>query len=135
MSRREIREHIFKLLFLLEFYTGDELNEQAEFYMDEVEKAAPAAEEKQYIAEKFRRIESELPEIDQKLTEVSSGWKLKRMNKVDLAILRLAAYEAMKDEEIPTGVAINEAVELAKKFGGDDSPSFVNGVLAKLVKE
>lgn len=56
------------------------------------------------------------------------------MNKVDLAILRLAAYEVLEDDDIPVGVAINEAVELAKKYGGDDSPSFVNGVLGKIAR-
>ena len=134
MSRREIREHIFKLLFLLEFYQKDELDEQAEIYMDEVEEAAPSKSESEYIFDKFRKIEADMGEIDAHLSEESSGWKLSRMNKVDLAILRLATYEVLKDEDIPVGVAINEAVELAKKFGGDDSPSFVNGVLAKIAK-
>ena len=55
------------------------------------------------------------------------------MGKADLSILRLAVYEMKYDEEIPVNVAINEAVELAKKFGSDDSPAFVNGILAKLV--
>lgn len=134
MSRREIREHIFKLLFLLEFYQKEEISEQAELYMDEIEEAAPTQEEQQYILDKFHKIEEVIPELDTRLTEESKGWKPSRMNKVDLAILRLAVYEVQKDEDIPTGVAINEAVELAKKFGGDDSPSFVNGVLAKIAK-
>lgn len=135
MSRREIREHIFKLLFLLEFYRKDELNEQAQLYMDEVESAGRTPQEEQYILEKFHHIEESLGDIDARISENSSGWKISRMNKVDLAILRLAAYEALQDEEIPVGVALNEAVELAKKFGGEDSPSFVNGVLAKLVRQ
>lgn len=133
MSRREIREHIFKLLFLLEFHRADELNEQAELYMDEVEAAAATEEETAYIIEKFHKIEDSIPEIDKMLSDAATGWKLNRMGKVDLSVLRLAVYEMKKDEEIPVGVAINEAVELAKKFGGDDSPAFVNGVLAKLV--
>ncbi len=134
MTRRELREHIFKLVFLLEFYQKDELNSQAQLYLDEVEEAAPNAEDAEYICGKFHKIEESLPEVDYCLSRESSGWKLSRMNKVDLAILRLAVYEILKDEEIPVGVAINEAVELAKKFGGDDSPSFVNGVLAKVVR-
>ena len=77
-------------------------------------------------------MEEHLPELDKQIEEVSVGWKLNRMSKVDLAILRLAAYELLLDENIPTGVAINEAVELAKKYGGDSSSSFVNGILAKL---
>lgn len=132
MSRREIREHIFKLLFLLEFYHGEELNEQAERYLDEVEEAVPTEKEAEYIRERFHKIEGKIEELDDMLTKVSTGWKPSRMSKVDLAILRLAVYEMKMDEEIPVKVAINEAVELAKKFGGDDSSAFVNGVLAKL---
>ena len=133
MSRREIRENIFKLLFLLEFYKGEELNEQAELYLDEVEGAAPTEKEAEYIRTKFHKIEESLTEIDEMLGKASTGWKTSRMGKVDLAILRLAVYEIKKDDDIPVGVAINEAVELAKKFGGDESPAFINGVLAKLV--
>ena len=133
MSRREIRENIFKLLFLLEFYKGEELNEQAELYLDEVEGAAPSEKEAEYIRRKFHKIEESLTEIDEMLGNASTGWKTSRMGKVDLAILRLAVYEIKKDDDIPVGVAINEAVELAKKFGGDESPAFINGVLAKLV--
>ncbi len=132
MSRREIREHIFKLLFLLEFYKGEELNEQAERYLDEVEEAVPTEEEAAYIRERFHKIEEKIEELDKMLNESSKGWKVNRMSKVDLAIMRLAVYEMKMDEDIPVKVAINEAVELAKKFGGDDSPAFVNGVLAKL---
>ncbi|MDE7009463.1 MAG: transcription antitermination factor NusB, partial [Lachnospiraceae bacterium] len=70
-------------------------------------------------------------EIDAMLNEKAKGWSTNRMGKVDLTILRLAVFEIKYDEEIPTGVAINEAVELAKKFGQDSSPAFINGVLAK----
>lgn len=132
MGRREMREHIFKLLFLLEFYQKEELDAQAQLYMDEVEESVFSPNEQEYVCGKFHKIEAVLPQIDERLSREASGWKLNRMNKVDLSILRLAAYEMLMDEDIPVGVAINEAVELAKKFGGDDSPSFVNGVLAKL---
>ena len=70
--------------------------------------------------------------IDALLEETSKGWKTSRMGKVELTILRLAVYEMKFDEDIPEKVAINEAIELSKKFGGDDAPGFVNGVLAKL---
>ena len=72
-----------------------------------------------------------LDSIDQALNEKVQGWDTGRMGKVDLTILRLAVYEMLYDDDIPTGVAINEAVELAKKFGQDSSSSFVNGVLAR----
>ena len=76
-----------------------------------------------------------MPEIDRILNENAKGWKTSRMNKVDLTILRLAVYELKWDDEIPVGVAINEAVELAKRFGGDDSPAFVNGVLGRVAEQ
>ena len=78
---------------------------------------------------------SHLPEIDALLNENAKGWKTGRMNKVDLTILRLAVYEMKWDDDIPDGVAINEAVELAKRFGGESSSSFVNGILGKLAKQ
>ena len=76
-----------------------------------------------------------MPEIDSLLNENAKGWKTTRMNKVDLSVLRLAVYEMKWDEDIPEGVAINEAVELAKRFGGENSGSFVNGILGKLAKQ
>ena len=66
------------------------------------------------------------------INEAAKGWKTTRMGKVDLTLIRLAVYEIKFEEEVPTGVAINEAVELAKNYGTDDSASFVNGILAKL---
>ena len=81
-------------------------------------------------AEKMIRL---VPELDEKINGVAEGWKTKRMGKAELTILRLASYEMKYDDEIPEKVAINEAVELAKKFGGKDSPAFINGILAKLV--
>jgi N utilization substance protein B len=131
VTRREIREHIFLMLFRKDFYNTDELNEQIKFYLEELEKAS--VEENTYLMERFQAVVDKLEEIDTILSETSTGWKLNRMGKVDLTILRLAVFEMKFDEEIPVKVAINEAVELAKKFGGDDSPAFVNGVLAKIV--
>ena len=86
------------------------------------------------VTQKFNRILEKLDDIDGELNGKVQGWNTERMGKVDLTILRLAVYEILYDETIPTRVAINEAVELAKKFGGDDAPSFINGVLAKLVQ-
>ena len=84
------------------------------------------------IQNKYQHILEHLDEIDQILNEYSRGWKTTRMNRVDLTALRLAVYEMKMDEEVPVGVAINEAVELAKLFGGEDSGSFVNGILGKI---
>lgn len=131
MSRREIREHLFRMLFHKEFYNQEELEEQVSLYFDNLEKA-PTKEQVEEIKNRFYAILEKAPEIDVMLDDVSKGWRLNRMGKVDLTILRIAVYEMKYDEEIPVGVAINEAVELAKKYGEDHSKSFVNGILAKL---
>lgn len=130
MSRREIREQIFKMLFRVEFHDEEEYRQQLGLFMEE---SAPIEEEnRQYIEEKFQDITDKLAEIDALINENATGWKTSRMGKVDLTLLRLAVYEIKYEESIPTGVAINEAVELAKQYGTDDSSSFVNGVLAKI---
>lgn len=131
MTRRELRENTFKMLFRKEFYEKSELEEQFSFFVDSFEH--PIEQDAiNYIHDRVEDILAKLDEMDQIIDEVSEGWKISRMSKVDLTIMRLAFYEMKFDEDIPVGVAINEAVELAKKFGGDDSPSFVNGILAKL---
>lgn len=132
MSRREIREHLFRMLFHKEFYSSEELQEQMQFYFDNLEKA-PSEEQISNITDRFYAVLEKIPEIDEMLDNVSKGWRLNRMGKVDLTILRIAVYEMKYDDEMPVGVAINEAVELAKKYGEDHSRSFVNGILAKLV--
>ncbi|MEG0805560.1 MAG: transcription antitermination factor NusB [Lachnospiraceae bacterium] len=130
MGRRELRENIFKLLFRVEFYETDELPEQLITFFD---MAAEMIESDEiYIKQKFNAMLEKLPEIDLAINKISEGWKTSRMCKVDLTLIRLAVYEIQYDQEVPTSVAINEAVELAKKYGTDESPSFVNGVLAKL---
>jgi len=134
MSRREMREQIFKLLFRVEFNPREEIAEQEEFFFRDEENGR-AEEDNARISEKFNKIIDKLEDIDSALNNKVKGWETGRMGKVDLTILRLAVYEIMYDEEIPTGVAINEAVELAKKFGQDSSSAFVNGVLAKFAQK
>lgn len=131
MRRSEIREHVFKLLFRVEFHDAAELEEQDKLYFEPLELTP---EHRKLISDRTRLIEDKLPEIDKKIEELSVGWKKERIGKVELTILRLAIYEALYDDDVPAGVAINEAIELAKKYGGDDSPSFVNGILGKLTK-
>ena len=133
MQRREQRECIFQLLFRVEFNRQEEMPEQADLYLDDIREEQTVQEkDESYILEKYSRIAEELPKIDAMLDEASKGWKISRMGKVELTVLRLAVYEMKFDEDIPEKVAINEAVELARKFGGDDAPAFINGVLAKL---
>ena len=129
MSRRELREHIFKLLFRIEFNSLQDMPEQEKLYFEDSCEAG--AEDETYISAKYQKIVDKLAQIDEEIDKKAENWDTTRMGKVDLTILRLAVYEILFDEEIPTGVAINEAVELAKKFGQDASSSFVNGILAK----
>lgn len=133
MGRKELREHIFKMLFQVEFNNPEEMPENVKYYFETIEDARE--KDKQYIQSKYEAIVSHIEEIDTLLNENATGWKTNRMNTVDLTILRLAVYEIKWDEDVPIGVAINEAVELAKSFGGDNSSSFVNGVLAKFAKQ
>ena len=132
MNRRELREHIFKLLFLKEFTEESEMPQQLELYFESL--APLHRNDQEYMEKKYSLICEMLPEIDTMLNEASEGWKTTRMGKVDLAILRLGVYEMKYDEDIPVKVAINEAVELAKMFGGEESSTFVNGVLGKLTR-
>ena len=133
MRRREQREHIFKLLFMSEFNSQKEMEEQLALYFADIENLEE--KDKEYISKKYMNIMNHTYELDAKLNGISMGWKTSRMGKVELTILRQAVYEMQYDSEVPSKVAINEAVNLAKKFGGKDSPAFINGVLAKLVTE
>ncbi|MCM1104030.1 MAG: transcription antitermination factor NusB [bacterium] len=130
MSRRELRERIFLLLFRVEFNRMEDMPEQIQLFFSQEENEA-SEEEQRYISGKYGNIAARLPEIDARINEQAKGWTTGRMGKVDLTIIRLAVYEICYDDDIPTSVAINEAVELAKKFGQDESAGFINGVLAK----
>lgn len=129
MSRRELREQIFKLLFRIEFNTLEEMPQQQKLFFED--DCTSDAEDTEYISSKYQKIVDKLDIIDSMLNKKAQNWDTARMGKVDLTILRLAVYEIIYDEDVPTGVAINEAVELAKKFGQDASSGFINGILAK----
>ena len=131
MRRSKVREHIFKMLFSIGFDAAD-ADEQIELYLEQVEEASE--EERGYMRKKVKDIAAHEEEIDAMINEHTTGWKTGRMNKVDLSVLRLAVYEMKWDDEVPVKVAINEAVELAKKFGADDSGRYVNGILGEMVK-
>lgn len=134
MKRTELREHIFKMVFGYEFNSDEEMPQQMQLYFEHMEGKEPEEKDVEYIRNKALDVILKTEEIDKLINEHTKGWKTARMNKVDLSILRLAVYEMKWDEEIPESVAINEAVELAKKYSGDDGPSFINGVLAKLAE-
>ncbi|MGN0484525.1 MAG: transcription antitermination factor NusB [Lachnospiraceae bacterium] len=133
MSRRELREQVFKMLFRVEFHTTEDVSQQLELFFEDIDdsQSKRTEQDQQYIEHKFKDIVAHLQEIDDKINQVAERWKTSRMGKVDLTLIRLAVYEIQFEEDVPTGVAINEAVELAKKYGTDESPSFVNGILAK----
>ncbi len=133
MGRHEQREHIFKLVFQSGFYPESEEEEQKELYLEQ-NLDDPEGEDARYISEKTAKIVEKIPEMDAMVNERSKTWKTDRMSSVDRAIILVACYEMKYDDDIPVGVAINEAVELAKEYGGDESPAFVNGVLARLLK-
>ncbi len=133
MKRSELREQVFKLLFRVEFNSMEEMAEQEELFT-ETSDSEILTEDANYIRDKYEHIAEKLSEIDEAINKETTGWNTNRIAKVDLTILRLAIYEIKYDDSVPTGVAINEAVELAKKFGQDGSPAFVNGVLAKFAQ-
>ena len=132
MTRREVREQLFTLLFRVEFHDLSEMDEQtAHLFLDEEDSPKAASEE---VSEKLSQIISLLPEIDKLISDNTTGWTVDRIAKVDLTILRLAVYEMKYDDRVPEAVAINEAVEIAKKYGQEESVSFVNAVLGKISK-
>lgn len=129
MKRAKLRECTFQLLYTNEFYKPEEMDKQHKLFWDDYIECTD--EEKEFVKDRVSAITDMIYEIDSKINEVSIGWKTDRMNIVDLSILRLAYYEMVKDETIPEKVAVDQAVELAKKFGGENSPAFVNGILSK----
>ena len=144
MTRRELREHCFKMLFCTEFYPEEEKGEQIRQYFDAPDEVDSedvlhhveiGEEDRTALEKRVEEISAKIPELDDEINAVAQGWKTRRMGRVELTILRLALFEMRFDDRVPDKVAINEAVELAKKFGGNEAPAFVNGILAKLVKK
>lgn len=145
MTRRSLRENVFKALFRMEFSLPQEKEEQLYLFLEyakwyeedeegEEKPLKPLSEKAyEYILKKTKDIMNRLDEIDAKLSESSQGWSLDRIGKAEITILRLAAYEILFDEEVPAKVAINEAIELAKIYCKDGASGFINGVLGKLI--
>ena len=133
---RSKREKLFLMLFQHEFHETAEYREQIALYNQTCETEEAFADiSADEMTERLFDVVDKLGIIDAGLNSAISGWKLSRISKVDITILRLAVYEMKYDDTIPVKVSVNEAVELAKKYGGDSSPSFVNGVLAKMIVE
>lgn len=132
MTRSELRKNIFKIIFRLEFHPGEAMEEQVTYRLEELKSEGVEEKELAYIKNKTQAVIESIEELDAVINEHSKGWKVDRLGKTELAILRLAVYEILKDDDIPKSVAINEAVELAKMYSSDDAPRFINGILAKI---
>ena len=133
MNRTEMRENAFKLIYSLEIQKVENVQEQINLYFES--NNITDEEAKKYIANAVNGIEEHQEEILKDIeTNLKEEWKLGRISKMDLTILKLAIYE-IKYTDVPYKVSINEAVELAKKYGEDKSKKFVNGILASVVKE
>ena len=133
MTRHELRERIFQTIFQIPFYE-DELPEiDVTSADDPTEEDIATDKEREYIAKKAADIKAHISEIDAEIEAHSNGWKVKRIGKSELAILRLAVYEIRFDDDIPDKVAVNEAIELAKAYSDEKASKFINGVLSGLL--
>lgn len=140
MSRTLAREDAFKLVFEMEL-TQITADEAVKYLFDTVEKTNEmwsqefiSSGNRKYIETVVKGIEEKKSLLNELIEPTLKGWTINRLSKVNLAILQLAAYEIMFMEDIPAKVSANEAVELAKKYAGNDSSSFINGVLGTLIK-
>ncbi|SHI69678.1 NusB antitermination factor [Dethiosulfatibacter aminovorans DSM 17477] len=127
MSRKETREELMKL-----FYQLDMTDKIEGFNAEEYVKSLEMKVDDKYFIETADNFVNNLTEIDESIEKYSNGWKLNRIAKVDLAILRLAVCEMEYDESIPVSVSINEAVEISKKYSNSDAHKFINGILGNL---
>ena len=141
MTRRALRESIFRVLFRLEFNNAEEMDEQIDLFINTDEDANDEDKcllgdmseiDKAYIMDKSKKIVSLTDEIDEIIEMISDGWKISRLGKAELTILRLAIYEMKYDSDVPYKVAINEALELAKIYCNEDAKGFVNALLSKV---
>ncbi len=130
MGRKASREIAMKLLYQLEIQRGDREEQIETAFLEN----AVSKEDKRYILDVVKGVFQNLSLIDSLIENNAKGWKLHRISKVDLSILRLGIYEMIFRKDIPVSVSVNEAVELAKKYSGEDAGSFVNGILGKVDK-
>lgn len=133
MTRRQIRENLYKMLFQVEFHDKESLRTQMEIYLEDLKGADD--KDKRELTDKFNELVENLEQIDAKIEQKADGWTINRIAKSELTILRLGVYELLYVEDVPNKVAINEAVELAKSYGSDKASGFINGILASVVKD
>lgn len=128
MNRSEMREQAFILLYEKEFFKDKPCEEIEEVFAENI------GELSEYAKETFENVCERREELDEIISSYLSGWKIGRLPKVNASILRLAIYEIKYAESVPSGVAVNEAVELAKKYSGADDYTFINGVLGSYLR-
>ncbi len=133
MSRKSAREAAFKAIFEIPFHSGETPEEIIDFCIVNQKEDLNSDSDKMYFKAVTSKCFENLEQIDEKISSHLKDWTIERISKINLSILRLAFCEIIYMEDIPYQVSINEAVEVAKKFGDDDSPSFVNAVLASAV--
>lgn len=131
MSRKSARDCAFKLIFEIPFHDGQTPDERILNFYENEKTADINDNDKKYISFVVNSCFEKLNEIDLKIEKALENWKIERLSKVDLSILRLAVSEIDSCSDIPFKVSVNEAIELAKIYGEDNSPSFINGVLSK----
>ncbi|MBP3780830.1 MAG: transcription antitermination factor NusB [Selenomonas sp.] len=138
MSRRQAREAALQALFQLDLNHGEE-GQQEQYETLAIDTVLSEAEkmpsrDREYVGTLVRGTRENLAEIDSLIAASSKDWKVERMAAVDRNITRLAAYEiGFSEEKITPNIAINEAVELAKKYGTDNSSRYVNGILGAMM--
>lgn len=133
MNRSKSREQAFKLLYSMQIVKSDNVEEQIKLYIEEEE--ITNKETIEYIEDIINGTIAKENEIEKQIEEnIKKDWTISRISKIDLGLLKLGIYE-MLYSKVPYKVVINEVVELAKKYGTDSSKSFVNGVLASIVKK
>ena len=120
ISRNRLRELTFQLVYQYDFYPEEERTVQIRIFTEEQENLAE--DDRAILMERAAKVYALMPELDREIAANTSGWKLNRMSRVDLSVIRLAFFEMRYDDEVPVKVAINEAVELAKLYGGESSP-------------
>lgn len=129
MSRRTARDFAFKLIFEIPFFGYEKAEERIDFHFGYDDLPLTESDDK-YIRAVVEKCFADIDGIDEKISSALSNWRIERLSKVDLALLRLAATEILYIDDVPYKVAVNEAVELAKQYGDDSTPSFINGVLS-----
>jgi N utilization substance protein B len=128
MGRRASRDMAMKLLYQMEFQR-DNIEEQKKLFFEE---NSLAEKDRAYVNDVVDGVYINMEYVDNLIETYSKGWKISRISKVDLSIMRLSIYEICFRKDIPYSVSVNEAVELAKKYSSEDAGSFVNGILSKI---